>query len=698
MIIPTTSQDLPPQRPTDPLHRQDEPLFRAIFEQAAVGVAQIETATGRFVRVNQRYCEIVGVTNEEMMATTFMAITYPEDLQADLDNMEALKAGRIREFTMEKRYVRADGSIVWVDLTVSPLWDIGEQPSFYIAVVQDITERKQVETLLEADKCILELIASGAPLTGVLDRLCRLFEDMSPDLDSSVLLMDHERLRHGAAPSLPPTYCTAIDGIHIGPNAGSCGTAAYLQQRVIVVDIAHDPLWADYRKIALKHHLRACWSAPIFSEDRSVLGTFAMYYRESRSPSAYELKISEHATELAAIAIERAQAEEAMRESEQFSKVVLDSLSAYVAVLDRAGAIVAVNRAWQRSAADNDPLGSSQIGVGVNYLEVCRRASTKDRAAQQTLRGIQAVLSQQTELFETEYVCLTSDGRRWFSMRVTPLGGRDGGAVVAHEDITARKRAEEAVRESYYRLQTVSREVQMAEERERSRLSRELHDEFGQLLSVLKFTLSTTERDLRKRSVNTFPLARQVKGTMETVDQLFVSLHRMVAALRPAVLEQLGLIVAIRALATDVVTPSGVRCRVIVKQKGLPKTFPPAVEGALYRITQELMTNIVRHAKATAATITVSCAEGKMKLVVQDNGQGFRVDTVRSKGRFGLQGIRERVELLGGTVEIHSRPGMTTATVCVPLGGSSFGKATTVSSQASIRSKAKKKRRYAQVR
>ena len=115
--------------------RVSEQRFRAMFEQAAVGAAQIETATGRFMRINKKYSDIVGLTPEEMTATTFVEITHPDDLQADLDNIERLKQGDIREFTMEKRYFHKDGSVVWVNLTVSPMWAPGEKPNWHFAVV-----------------------------------------------------------------------------------------------------------------------------------------------------------------------------------------------------------------------------------------------------------------------------------------------------------------------------------------------------------------------------------------------------------------------------------------------------------------------------------------------------------------------------------------------------------------------------------
>jgi len=149
-----------------------EAKLTAIFEQAAVGVAVIDTATGHFLTLNQRYCDIVRYTRGEMLRLDFQTITHPEDLQADLDSMERLVRGEIREFNMEKRYFRKDGSIVWVSLTVSPLWKPGEPASSHIAVVEDITERKAAEStrrmalFAEMDPApVLRFAASGVALS-----------------------------------------------------------------------------------------------------------------------------------------------------------------------------------------------------------------------------------------------------------------------------------------------------------------------------------------------------------------------------------------------------------------------------------------------------------------------------------------------------------------------------------------------------
>ncbi len=179
-----------------------------------------------------------------------------------------------------------------------------------------LADRRQMEELLAGEKQVLEMIATGVPLEASLDAVNRLIEACLPATLSSVLLLDAARLRlqHGSAPSLPEAYVAAIDGLPIGPAAGSCGTAAHLGRQVIVSDIATDPLWAEFRELALRFALAACWSTPIRSSNRQVLGTFAVYRRERGEPTAADLEIIERMTHLAGIAIERQRADKNARE------------------------------------------------------------------------------------------------------------------------------------------------------------------------------------------------------------------------------------------------------------------------------------------------------------------------------------------------------------------------------------------------
>jgi len=143
--------------------RESEGRFRGLFEQAAVGVAEINMNTGRFLTVNRRLGEMVGRAKEEMLATTFQAITHPEDLHLHEEKTKMMLAGEIRHYSLEKRYLRKDGDIVWVNITVSPLWNLGEAPRRNIAVVEDITDRKRAEEAIRNTQTRYRMLFDHSP-------------------------------------------------------------------------------------------------------------------------------------------------------------------------------------------------------------------------------------------------------------------------------------------------------------------------------------------------------------------------------------------------------------------------------------------------------------------------------------------------------------------------------------------------------
>src|SRR5215831_7408439 len=211
------------------------------------------------------------------------------------------------------------------------------------AIAQGI-ERKRAEAILAGEKRILEMVAKGDSLEQILDALCRLVEEQARGVLASVLLLERNLLRHGGGPSLPKAYTNAIDGAAIGPSAGYCGTAAYRGEQVIVADIETDPLWANYRDLALPPSLRACWSTPIFSSQRKVIGTFAMYYCEPRSPSPRDQDIIEQMTQLAGVAIERKLTQEALHASELNLRNIVDGIPGLVYTLTADGEVEFVNQ------------------------------------------------------------------------------------------------------------------------------------------------------------------------------------------------------------------------------------------------------------------------------------------------------------------------------------------------------------------
>ncbi|GMQ99673.1 MAG: hypothetical protein BMS9Abin18_0496 [Zetaproteobacteria bacterium] len=205
---------------------------------------------------------------------------------------------------------------------------------------QEVDQRKRDGELLSLQSQVLKIITTAKQdLESVLEALVFRVEKFCPGMVCSILLLDHKgkRLLHGAAPHLPEAWNNAVNGVEIGPCAGSCGTAAYRKQCVVVENVATDPLWAPYREMALHHGLHACWSQPVMDAEENVLGTFAMYYTGVRSPSDHEIQVIESAANLAAIAIEHTRKEETLH---QLVEVIPDAV-----VMHCQGKIVYANAA-----------------------------------------------------------------------------------------------------------------------------------------------------------------------------------------------------------------------------------------------------------------------------------------------------------------------------------------------------------------
>jgi len=215
----------------------------------------------------------------------------------------------------EERVKLPDGRVLWLTTSKMPLRNADGQIVGLVGISRDITERKRQDDRRHGHARLLEMIARGQPLQAVLDALVRTVEEELEGIIASVLLFEEEtsRLRHGAATRLPPAYVQLIDGIEIGPNHGSCGTAAWRRAPVFVKDVMTDPLWDGYRELAVVFGFRSCWSTPILGPDGQVLGTFGLYSDAPREPTELELELTAMATDIAGIAIERARNEERIR-------------------------------------------------------------------------------------------------------------------------------------------------------------------------------------------------------------------------------------------------------------------------------------------------------------------------------------------------------------------------------------------------
>ena len=292
--------------------RTSEEKYRDLINASPDAISVMD-ADGNCILVNPAGVKLTGRPEDELIGSSIAETYLPEERHLIKERIEKLKAeGSLR---FERKFVRADGEIIPVEVSLSAL-----RGRHYQAIIRDISQRKRREALLAGENRVLEMAAKGDSLADILDNLCLLVEEQSTGVLASILLMDPngKQLRHGAAPNLPKAYTDAIDGLAIGHSVGSCGSAAYRAEQVIVSDIAADPLWADFRDLALAHSLRACWSTPIFSSEGKVIGTFAMYYHEPCSPSPREQETITHITYLAGVAIQRKLAERARRESEAY--------------------------------------------------------------------------------------------------------------------------------------------------------------------------------------------------------------------------------------------------------------------------------------------------------------------------------------------------------------------------------------------
>lgn len=297
--------DITERKRSEEALRQAQELNRRIVDCTGDCV-KILDLEGRILFINPVGLRLMEIANVSDLLNRSLAGFFQGEMREAAERAIASSggggAGRFH-YSMKT----ASGAMKWFDAVVTPVTDANGAVVQLLVISRDITERRREDAFRTGQHQVLEMIATGTPLPAVLDSLVHLIESQCDGMYCTVLLLDDDGItvRHGAAPSLPADYVNAINGLVIGPTAGSCGTAMYLGQRVIVSDILTDPLWEGHRDVAEKFGLRACWSMPIFSPRRKVLGSFAMYYGDPREPSDGELRLIETAADIARIAIEQ---------------------------------------------------------------------------------------------------------------------------------------------------------------------------------------------------------------------------------------------------------------------------------------------------------------------------------------------------------------------------------------------------------
>jgi PAS domain S-box-containing protein len=626
----------------------------------------------------------------------FLETVHPEDrlfIERGLDKAIREKSG----FDMEFRIALADGSIKNAQGVGRPVLTQSGEIDSYIGSTVDITARKRAEALLAGENRLLEMVARGDSLPLILDALCRLVEELASGALSSILLLEANgnSLRHGAAPSLPKAYIDAIDGSVIGPSAGSCGTAAYRAKPVIVSDIANDPLWADYRDIALSHELQACWSTPILSSEGKVLGTFAIYYREPRTPTPQQLQIIEQVTHLASIALERKRAEEAVRASEQVARGQVEALVQSLDILATApppekfiGQMLStIGRLLNAQSVilwlldeSTDALvmraavrGANLAAVEPEHPFVKDPLSWKDNPGLQEMffTGVPAAVEDidhdpRVSSALREY--FRSTGTKKFLTIPTLVGDRVNGFIgIRHGDRLPYRPeeielAQALAHQAMFAIQLndfAKQSQQAAVLEERNRMARDIHDTLAQGLTGVIVQLQAAEdatskgykKDARHHLQSAQELARQ--GLNEA--------RRSVRALRPQALEDTTFWEALQTLIKNATVGTGLHTE--FRLRGALRDLPPKAQENLLHIGQEALTNTLKYAHATRFETRLSFNASEVRLELQDNGKGFKMNGRRDG--FGLTGMQERVDQISGSLTVASARGKGTKIVVV---------------------------------
>ncbi len=431
-------------------------LSRQLQEQAQVFDVTLSHITdfaytfdreGRFTYANKPLLDLWGLTLDQAVGRNFFELDYPPALATKLDRQIQQVFREKRSLRDETSYTSPSGFEGYYEYIFNPILAPDGSVEAVAGSTRIISERKRTEAAAESQRRVLQLMVEDAPLEDLLATLMRTMElESDTRIFGSVHLLDADglHLRHGAAPSLPESYNQAIDGLRIGPAVGSCGTAAFSKQPVYVADIAADPLWADFKDLALRHDLRACWSLPILSTQGNVLGTFAMYHSEPRQPADQELRLMEKAARTASIAIERKLSDDAVRESEQRYSQLVHSLPAAVYTTDAQGRVSLFNEAaavlWGRRPKIGSEFwcGSHKIfrpDGSALPLDDCPMAVTLKTG--RPVRGVELVIER-------------PDGTRRnvlpYPDPIHDASGKVIGAVNMLLDVTEIRRAEEASR------------------------------------------------------------------------------------------------------------------------------------------------------------------------------------------------------------------------------------------------------------
>jgi PAS domain S-box-containing protein len=578
--------------------------------------------------------------------------------------IRSIRGEEVNNVEMFVRHEKAPHAI-WTRINGRPLRDVNGELLGGVVVCRDITQIKEEEFFRAGQSRLLEMIAADAPLADVLTSLVLLMEGQAEGLRCSILLLnrDGKHVRHGAAPNLPEAYVKAVDGAPIGPRNGSCGTAMYTRRPVVVTDVMTDPLWADYRELAQICGLRACWSTPILSWQGDVLGSFAMYRQETRGPQPEEMRLTEIATHIAGIAIDRQRQQEILRERDARINLAAESADlAFWVLYPEEGTAWMSDKGRKIYGFDSNlPLTCELILSRIHPDERAAVKAEYDRAC--SLYGA----------FESEHRLLLPYGRtRWVIMRGRCLQDEHGNLleiIGVTLDVSAQKQAALQVQVQREEMAHRNRVAVMGE------MTASFAHELNQPLTAIANNASAARRFLQRGNIDPV-LLQQLLQDMVADSQRAGEVMR---GIRSLVRKETSVqtLLNLNSVITDTVrlVSSDVLNRESVVTTELDPHLPQ-VQAALVQIQQVLLNLIINALDAVEQLppaerrIIISTRSDKgdvAEVSVRDFGVGLPKDrpdkvfdhffSTKQKGMgMGLTIVRSIVEAHGGTITAENAP------------------------------------------
>jgi PAS domain S-box-containing protein len=587
---------------------------------------------------------------------------FPND---QLPLTRSIRGEEVNNVEIFVRHEKAPNGL-WTRVNGRPLRDLNGELLGGVIVCRDITQIKEEEFFRAGQSQVLEMIAASAPLADVLTSLVLLMEGQAEGLRCSILLLnrDGKHVRHGAAPNLPEAYVKAVDGAPIGPRNGSCGTAMFRREPVVVTDVMTDPLWADYRELARICGLRACWSTPILAPQGDVLGSFAMYRQEMRGPRPEEMRLTQIATHIAGIAIERQRGQETLRERDARINFAAESadLAFWVIYPEQ-------NTAWMSDKGR--VIYGFDSNLPLNRDLICSRVHPDERAA------VHAAFDRACAslgVLESEHRLVLPYGKtRWVIVRGRCLQDEHGNLlelIGVTIDVSAQKQSDLQLQIQREEMSHLNRVALMGE------MTASVAHELNQPLTAIANNASAARRFLERGNIDPVLLPQLLQDMVtdsHRAGEVIRGIRALVQKDKNVVRSVLNLNAVIadtlRLLSSDVL----LRESVVVTEMDHSL---PQVEAAPVQIQQVLLNLIMNALDAVEALppaerrIIVSTRSLKgesAEVSVRDFGAGLPKDrpekvfdhffsTKQTGMGMGLTIVRSIIETHGGTISAENAP------------------------------------------